>query len=959
MLEVRLLGEVAVLVDGRPVDAGSPRQRCVLAALAVDGDRVVSVDRLMARVWGDATPPRARATLVNYLSRLRGTVGVAGTAGVVRGAGGYALRTGDGVVDLHRFRDLRARARTCADGDGRVADLLAEALGLWRGDALTGVDGDWAAAERARLHRERADAKSDLTDALLRLGHGEDLVAELADRVAEWPWDERVASRFMLALHRAGRTADALAHYRRLRDRLVDELGSDPGAALRELHRRILADDPALRPGSPVDAPRPRATAAPVTPSQPPAVPVTPRQLPAVPVTPRQLPAAPASFVGRRAELDRLDAARRVPAGAVSVTSIAGAGGIGKTWLALHWAHRRLDEFPDGQLFVDLRGFGPDSRPMEPAAAVRGFLDALGVEPDRLPADPHAQAALFRSLVADRRVLVLLDNAATSDQVAPLLPGGGSCTVVVTSRHRLPGLVARHGVRPLLLDVLTDAEAHAALAAALGAARVADERRAVAELVRACGGFPLALGVIAAHARTRPEVPLDEVATELRESGLDTLADDDPTASLPAVLSWSLRHLTPRQREVFALLGIAPGRDTGVPAAACLTDLPPAAARRELQALQDASLVDRDARGRYAMHDLVRAYATTLAQDLAEPVRQAALRRVVDFYLHSAHHAACVLDPHRTPVPVGKPAAGVHPDRPADEGAATAWLDVERPNVLAAQHTAAAAGRTDVVWQLAGVLSTFHDRRGHLRDDLVVWRTAVEATADLPDPATRALAHRRLGRACSRSGRHEEAVDHLRQALDLARRARDPAEQANVHHTLAMAWERQGDDRRALEHAERALALHRAAGHPVREALALNSVGWYAARCGDHDTAREHCRAALALHRDHDNPTGEAATLDSLGWIEHHTGHHREAVEHYRHALDRYRGLGDTYEIAGTLDRLGHPLAALGRHDEVRRAWREALELYRDQGRDADAERVRRQLDALDDDPAHRHPHGP
>ncbi|NUT51365.1 MAG: transcriptional regulator, SARP family protein, partial [Saccharothrix sp.] len=669
-VEFRLLGAVTVLVDGAVVDSGPARQRCVLAALAVDAGEVVSVDRLIHRVWGEHSPLRARQTLVSYVSRLRQLLAgdTGDTAAVVRRSGGYSLVVRPSTIDLYRFLDLRSRA--VAQDAKRAAALLEEALGLWRGEALAGLSGDWVAAERDRLHRERLAAESDLTDARLALGEGAGLVVELAARAVEHPLDERTAGQYLLALHRAGRTADALTHYHRVREHLVEELGIDPGVALRELYRLILAGDPTLlgepeRAGeredtTPDDERASGDTHAPATTSA---------------VTPRQLPVTPAQFVGRHEELDLLDAALLDQAWTTTVviSAIAGAGGIGKTWLALHWAHRHAERFPDGQLFVDLRGFSPDGAPMEPAVAARGFLDALGVEPHRLPVDPHAQTALFRSLVEGRRMLVVLDNAATSDQVVPLLPGGTACTVVVTSRHRLPGLVARHGARPLSLDVLTDAEAHTVLVSALGAARVAEQRPAVAELVGMCGGFPLALGVIAARARAEPRLPLDRIVAELRESGLGALADEDPSANLPAVLSWSLRHLTGDQREVFAQLGVAPGPDISLAAAAGLTDRPQAEARQVLRVLQDASLVDRDVRGRYAMHDLVRAFATATAQDLAEPVRRAALHRVVDFYLHTAHAAAHVLDPHRTPVPVDRPAPGARPSPPADEVAAMAW----------------------------------------------------------------------------------------------------------------------------------------------------------------------------------------------------------------------------------------------------------------------------------------------
>ncbi|MFD9705783.1 BTAD domain-containing putative transcriptional regulator [Lentzea sp. NPDC059081] len=924
-MEFVLLGGPAALVGDRMLDLGPARQRCVLAALAVDAGRVVSVDRLIDRVWGGNPPLRARATLLNYLSRLRLLLADAGGEVVVRRPGGYSLQVERSAVDVVHFHDLCDRAR--AVDDEQAAVLLRQALELWRGEALTGVDGEWAEAERDRLYRRRLEAECDLTDVLLRLGHGEDLVAALAARAADWPWDERVAGQLVLALHRAGRTADALAHHRRLRDRMVEQLGTEPGAALRDLHQRVLEADPALLPSPAVIR---AAAEAPV---------------------PRQLPASPRWFTGRGAELARLDEALAAEPGgapaAVVISAIGGAGGIGKTWLALAWAHRHAEQFPDGQLFVDLRGFGPADEPMAPGTAVRGFLSALQVDPGRLPSDPDAQAALYRSLLSGRRMLIVLDNAATPDQVVPLLPGSSSCTVLITGRTRLASLIDRHGVRQLNLDVLSRTESRALLATRLGAGRVAAEPGAVDELVDLCGGYPLALSITARHAG--PGVPLAEVAAELREFGLELLDHDtDPTASLLAVLSWSLRRLTDEHRTVFGLLGIAPGPDATTPAVAALTGLSPARARRALSALEDAALVERRAGGRWAMHDLVRAYAATTARDLLDGVREAALRRVLDFHLHTAHAADRLLDLRRQLLEPGPPAPGVSPHPLPDAVTALAWLEAEHATLLATQRAALALGHHDVAWHLAWVLDTFHHRQGYKRDAHTTWQVALEAAAHLPDPGTRIRTHRHLGFACSRLGRYETAVEHLDQALVLAVHQHDLTQQAHTQLALALAWGAREHDSRAQDHAQRAHDLYHALGQPAWDAEALNTAGWYAARAGDFDAAREHCHAALVLHRQNDNSAGEAQTLDSLGLIAHRTGNHRDSVELYRRALAVYREHGYAYQVATTLDHSGHPHAALGQHDQAREVWREALRLHREQGRDEDAARVRRQLDDLD-----------
>ncbi|HWO66287.1 MAG TPA: BTAD domain-containing putative transcriptional regulator, partial [Umezawaea sp.] len=459
--------------------------------------------------------------LRTYLSRLRTSLAAAGLA-IERRPAGYVLSADQDIVDVHRFRHLVAHART-AD-DEQAIRLFDEALALWRGEPFAGLDTPWLADVRAGLEREHTAARLDRVDVALRCGRHTQVLPELFTLAEQEVLDERVAAQFMLALHRAGRTTDALAHYRQLRTRLIEQLGTEPGTALQDLHQRILDTDPALTPCSAAIS---SGTTAKV--EQP---------------LPRQLPAPPRWFTGRGIELDRLDQAlSATPADAmVMISAIGGAGGIGKTWLALAWAHQHAERFPDGQLFVDLHGFSPTQEPMAPAVAVRGFLDALGVDPDRIPTDLDAQAALYRSLVAKRRMLVVLDNAATTEQVIPLLPGSPTCTVLITGRTRLASLIDRHGAHHLQLDVLTRQEARVLLAARIGTDRVAAEPDIVNELAELCEGYPLALSITARNAATRPAIPLAEIATELRELGLEMLDHDtDPAASLPAVLSWSLR----------------------------------------------------------------------------------------------------------------------------------------------------------------------------------------------------------------------------------------------------------------------------------------------------------------------------------------------------------------------------------------------------------------------------------
>ncbi|WP_433274520.1 BTAD domain-containing putative transcriptional regulator [Actinosynnema sp. CS-041913] len=897
---------------------GHARQRGVLGVLLVEANQAVSADRLLDRVWGTSPPSKGRDTLYSYLSRLRATLSATDDVRLTRCSEGYRLTVDEQSVDLYRFHHLLAQAHEVRAGSSAL-DLFDRALTLWRGEPLPELDTPWATDLRATLGERRLAAEVDRAEEALRHGRRRTVLVDLTDLARRNPLDERVGGQFMLALYRDGRQAAALAHYQHMRARLADDLGVDPGPHLQRLHQRILVADPTLAvPGE---------TLAPV---------------------PRQLPAAPLSFTGRADELAALTRAfdTATTRGTTGISALAGSGGIGKTWLALHWAHQNLDRFPDGQMFVDMCGFGPGGRPLSSEAAVRGFLDALGVHPGRLPADPHAQASRYRDLVASRRMLIVLDNVATTDQIVPLLPGTSMCTVLVTSRRHLTGLVTRHGAHHIALDVLPGAEARTLLTTGLGAAWAEAEPEAVDELLACCGGIPLALGIVIGHARTHPGPMPAALAAELRKSGLDALGDIDPTASLPVVLSWSYQTLTPEQSNAFTLLGLSPGPDIDLHAAACLTGLAVDATRSVLRDLEQASLLTHDARGRYRMHDLIRSYAITTARQVPEQAREAALRRVVDFYLHTAHAADRVLHPSREPIRLDPPAPGVHIQPPHDEPTAMAWFDAEHACLLAAQRTNADLHRHRPAWQLAWALASFHTRRGHLSDDLDVWKNALAAAAHLPDPEPLVVAHLMLGCAHADLGGHEEAAGHLDRAVLLAEQHHNATLQGQAHNMLARCWELRGDHRQALEHAIRALDLLRTVD-PVREAAGLNNLGWCHARLGEYEAARAHCRAALDLLRHRREPTVEANTLDSLGYIDHHTGRHRDAIEHYAQALALYRESGDDYHCANTLDRLGQPYAAIGEVERAHTVWLEALESYQRQDRADEAERVRQQLEDL------------
>ncbi len=919
----RLLGEFEAYVDDEPIDIGHSRQRGVLAVLLAEANQIVPTDRLITRIWGDSPPHQARNTLYGYLHRLRHALAHVPDMTIDRRSNGYVATIAPDAVDIHRFAALTTRARATV-GEQQRRELLEEALALWQGEPFVGLDVPWLAGLAGALVRQRLAAELDHTDLALKAGRHNELLGSLSERVNEHPLDERLAGQYMLALYRSGQAATALNHYELTRRSLADQLGIDPNESLRQLYLQILSAAPELlSPCSDADA-----APAPV---------------------PRQLPSPPRAFAGRTEELAQLDKAvadsgDRRP---VVITAIGGAGGVGKTWLALHWAHSVANRFPDGQLYANLRGFDPAASPMRPVEALRIFLCGLGIEPKAIPVGIDAQAGLYRSLVADKQILVLLDNAHDAAQVVPLLPGSSTCAVVITSRSRLAGLMLAHGAQPLALNVLAPGEAGDLLSERLDARRLADEPDAVTEIIGHCGGMPLALGIVACRAALHPGTPLATFAAELRETTtrLGALDYGDADTSVQAVLSSSYRALTHEQARVFRLLGLVPGPDISLAAAAAVSGLPESRTAQIMSTLEDASLVALHLPGRYRMHDLIRLYARQQAMDDEPPTRrEAALRQLTDFYLRTSNAADRLLDPHSPPVALPT-TAPIGPElRLANESEAMAWLDAEHSCLLAVQKTAADHGWHDTVWQLAWGLTTFHLRRGHLRDDVAVWCAALTAARQLEDPHTEALAHRMVGDTYSRIGDHKSALDHLRQALALAEQAGDTPGEAHAHTTLSHAWAEQNDEKKALRHAALALPLYRELGNAVWEARTLNQMGRLSARLGDSEKGKAHCISALILSRNNKDRHGEAAALSSLAHMAKLADQTTESIEYYEKALALYRDLGDSYKEAETHDLIGQACTDIGDLDSAVAHWVKAYDFYRAQHRDADAIRVQRQL---------------
>ena len=912
---IGLLGSLQVRVDGAAVAVPAARQRALLAVLAVRAGELVPTDELAEIVWDGKPPDRAAATIRNYVKRLRFRLGSAGRQ-IVTCRPGYRLEVAEDELDLRLLTRLWRDGGVAVRGGDWAAAFggLGQALGLWRG-------APFADAGCERLAREQVPPLSELrlqaaewrAEAGLALGRHAELVGELAGWCAAEPLRERFAVLRMLALYRSGRQADALAAFQQARRMLVDELGVEPGEELRRLHQQVLARDPALAVPAEWDA----AAAA--------------GGLDAARVVPRQLPAAVARFAGRSGELGVLAGlAEEVASGAggtVVISAIGGMAGVGKTALAVLFTHRVAGLFPDGQLYVDLRGFGPSGDPVPPARVVREFLGALGVAPRAVPADVDAQAGLYRSVLAGKRVLVVLDNARDAAQVRPLLPGSAGCLVVVTSRSQLAGLAAVEGARLLPLGLLTEQEARELLAGRLGAGRVEAEAEAVTELIGLCARLPLALAITAARAAARPEHPLEALAAELRAAGgpLDALDAGEPTASVRAVFSWSYRQLSPAAARLFRLLGIHPGPDISAPAAASLAGVEPAQARHLLAELARAHLVAEHAIGRYAFHDLLRAYAAEQARALdGDAARRAAVGRALDHYLHTAHAAAVLVNPSRTSLRLAPPEPGVTSEHLVGQRQALAWFEAEH-HVLLAAALAAGTGFERHAWQLPLAIGDYLDAGGHWHELAAVARNGLDAATRLGEVGGQAAAHRVLAGAHAQLARYDLAHAHLADSLELYRRLGDQAGQAIVHRTVAWVSDLQERYAETLGHCERALVLFQAVGDQVEQARTLATIGWCHAHLGGHREAREFCQRALALLRERGHRLYQAGIWDTLGYVEHQSGDHVAAVACYERALAMFRDFGDRYCQATVLAHLGDTRHAAGQSQEARRAWQEAV----------------------------------
>jgi DNA-binding SARP family transcriptional activator/tetratricopeptide (TPR) repeat protein len=916
-----LLGPLEVFADEKWTGVHAPKWRALLAALLIEPGRVIPTGSLVDELWGDDPPAGARKLVSGYVLRLRRLISDPDGRVLVTQAPGYRFMAAREELDTCQFEDLLAAGRRSLEDDNaeQAASLLATALALWRGPALADVPQQrLVAAEADRLEELRLAAVELRIEADIRCGHQAELVSELRQLTAGHPLQERFWHQLMRVLDASGRPAEALEVYIHARDVIAGELGADPGPELQQLHYSILGGDLGHTPPRSAVGQRPVALA--------------PQAIP------RQLSAGVRHFVGRAEELARLSAFlgdSPEPADTMVISVIGGTAGVGKTALAVRWAHQVADRFPDGQLHVNLRGYDL-GQPMLATDALAGFLRALGVAGREIPPEMDERAALYRSLLAGRRMLVMLDNAGSVEQVRPLLPGAPACAVVVTSRDALGGLVARDGARRLDLDLLPLSDAVGLLRALVGPAVEADPV-AAATLASRCCRLPLALRVAAELAADRPDASLADLAGELadQQRQLDLLdAGGDPRTAMRAVFSGSYRHLDARAARAFRLAGLHPGPDLDSYAAAALTGSTVEQASLLLGLLARAHLLQPAGPGRYGMHDLLRAYARELVTDQdGETDRRAALTRLFDHYLHAAAVAMDTLVPaerHRRPC-IPSPATP-SPPVTGDPGAARAWLDIQRAILVAVAAYTATQGWPGHATRLSATLAHYLDAGGHYPEAITIHTHARRAARRIGDHAAEATPLTSLGFIDVRQGRYQRAAGHLRQALTLFRETGDRSGEARALGNLGNVNCQQGHYQEAAAHLRQALTLFRETGDRSGEARTLGNLGFVEVRQGRHQQAADHLQQALAVCRQTSDRSAEGRVLINLGLVTERQGRQQQAADHLQRALTLFREIGDPSGTAYALTNFGDVDGHRGRWHQAAGHQREALDLFRGTG---------------------------
>lgn len=936
-LTVAVLGPFAVSVAARPVAVTSDRLRSVLAVLALSAGEAVSIDRLATAVWGESQPDNARRALQVYVTRLRA---VLGHAAIRSRSGGYLLDVAPEQVDARRFVQLLDAAGRAPDRAAQRAGL-AEALALWRGTPFTDFRSAWLAdVESAQLLERYLTGMERLIDIDIEDGHSSEVVAQLGVLTAHYPLRERFWGQLMLALSRAGRQGEALEAYQRLHRLLADELGVEPDQAVQQLHRQILVDT-----APPVDGPQPAGPSRDAHPSSATSARRGPRisgragahpasadALPAFAAVPRQLPLETRDFVGRTTELAYLDArlGSQTATGRPRIVVVSGMAGVGKTGLILRWAHRAAAHFPDGQLFADLNGYATTS-PVQPGQVLGSFLRAWGVPPAAVPSDVTEAAGLYRTILAHRRVLIVLDNARTTDQVRALLPGDSNSVVVIASRHRMGGIQAGDGAHLLNVNRLSTAEAVTLLASLVPAECAEAEPEALRVLAEHCAGLPLAIRICAANLASRPHTTVGNLVADMDVQGrlVNLVPDDDDTHAVTAAFAASHRLLSVDAQHAFDLLGLVPLRDYSVDAAGALAGCPPVHARRIMRELGAAHLLEQPGHDRYRFHDLVREFAETRAESLG---RHPGADRVLYWYLHAAYQSYRQIYPNGS---AGGPDPSTAPEHSlcfSSINDAVAWCDAERINLLTVISYAAHHQRHDIAAQLSSFLTSYFDLTKRWDDWISSHTIGAQSAAAIGDKGLQARLINFVGVAVGQRQQLDQAVSLHEQALDICRSIGDLKQEAAILNSLGITTKNLGRKKQAIEFHSRALTLRRRLDDADGVSISLSNIAHVYEEIGEYAAAIQHFREALRLQEALGNGQTMLDILDGLAIAYLHSGETDAAELTLNQAIELGRSLRYRWGIASALTTLGHLRMTTGRVDDARACWTEALDIFDDLG---------------------------
>ena len=965
MVLFRMLGPLEVQTERGWTGISAPKWRTVLAVLLLNPGQVVSTDRLIAEVW-PGEPPRTATNLVSvYVHRLRALIGEADGEILVTRAPGYQIMIAPEDLDAQRFAALTAGARNqLSDGDARrAAELLSQALTLWRGSALADVPASaLISAEADRLEESRLEAQVLKMEADLACGEHARVVPEARRLLADHPIREGLWTLLLRALQGSGRQAEALEAYGQAREVIAEELGVDPGADLQRLYQQILAADaghepPDARPQGTAESPDGPALAdGRTSPDGPPSAASPARAAPAPAAAQplpqlAQLPADIPDFTGRAEHVqdlrDLLAGPRRPDSpGAVVVAAVIGAGGLGKTTLAVHTAHLLRKEFPDGQLYINL--LGASQHPAPPGDVLARFLRDLGMNPARIPVEEEERSARYRSLLTDRRVLIVLDDATDAAQVRPLLPGSASCAVLVTSRGRMPDLA---GSRVVDLDVFAPPEARTLFAGIVGAGRAEADQQATAEVLTACAGLPLAIRIAGARLAARGGWNVRTLARRVSDERgrLDELQVGNLAVRACfevsfASLSGSGQPGSGDPARAFRLLGVWPGPSIGLAAAVALLGQPESAVADALEVLVDAHLLDSPGPDVYRFHDLLRVYAADRARaQETEQDRRDAIIRLLTWYLHSVEAAARVISPQHTRVPLDPPSAEVRPLSFATLDGALNWCEAERARLVAAVRLAADSGLHEIAWKLPAAAMSFFYRRSHWTNWVATHQIGLASARETGDMLAEAWMLNNLGMAYGQQ-QMEDSVSYFEQALALYRQLGDGQGEARAATNVANAYFDLGRFSEALAAAQRSLGIQRQFGKRYGEGIALGILGGAYSELAQYGEAVQCLRQALAIFRELGDRDAEADSLSDLGAAYLGRGGMSEAIASLREALAIRRDIGDRHGQALTLHRLGLTLQRAGNPGETRESLLEALRLLEELGDHAQSAVVRANL---------------